>query len=126
MDVTEAAQRVQRSGFPEAYADHEPEARTMAVAFLGQNPGGLTCTDLDLSEPPAEPVAGLELGNARLSGEQSPENGWAIATWLVAHSTRLTVDRVTYDGRTWTAGSGTWEQTGATDGTLSLHRVGDP
>lgn len=129
MDVTEAAQRVQRSGFPEAYADHEPEARTLAVSFLGQNPGGLTCTGLDLSEPPADTVAGLadaELGSARLSGEQSPQNGWAIASWLVAHSTRLTVDRVTYAGRTWTAESGSWEQTGATDGTLSLHRVGEP
>ncbi|GLZ53843.1 hypothetical protein Acsp07_34600 [Actinomycetospora sp. NBRC 106378] len=129
MDVTEAAQRVQRSGFPEAYADHEPEARTLAVAFLGQNPGGLTCTDLDLSAAPADTVAGLaraELGNARLSGPQSAENGWAIASWLVGHATRLAVDRVTYDGRTWTAASGAWEQTGSADGVLALHRVGDP
>ncbi|WP_018331616.1 hypothetical protein [Actinomycetospora chiangmaiensis] len=129
MDVTEAAQRVQRSGFPEAYADHEPEARTLAVNFLGQNPGGLTCTDLDLSAPPKDTVAGLaraELGNARLSGPQNAENGWAIASWLVAHSTRLALDRVTYDGRTWTAASGTWQQTGAADGILALHRVGEP
>ncbi len=65
MDVTEAAQRVQRSGYPEAYADHEPEARTLALALLGQAPGGLTCTDLDLSAPPQETVARLATLGAR-------------------------------------------------------------
>lgn len=129
MDVTQAAQRVQRSGFPEAYADHEPEARTLALAFLGQAPAALTCTDLDLSAPPQETIvrlANAELGNARLSGDQSPQAGWAIASWLVAHSTRLAVDRVTYDGRTWTAASGVWAPTGPADGTLALHRAGTP
>jgi hypothetical protein len=129
MDVTQAAQRVQRSGYPEAYADHEPEARTLALAFLGQAPGALTCTDLDLSAPAQETVVRLateELGNARLSGKQTPEAGWAIASWLVGHATRLALDRVTYDGRTWTAASGTWTQTGAADGVLALHRAGTP
>ncbi|MDT7745362.1 MAG: hypothetical protein QOE59_4440 [Actinomycetota bacterium] len=129
MDVTEAAQRVQRSGYPEAYADHEPEARTLALAFLGQAPGGLTCTDLDVSTPPRETVARLataELGTARLSGRQSPGAGWAIASWLVAHATRLALDRVTFDGRTWTAESGTWSPTGPADATLALHRAGTP
>jgi hypothetical protein len=129
MDVTQAAQRVQRSGYPEAYADHEPEARTLALVFLGQAPGGLTCGNLDLSAPPEETVASLassELGNARLSGRQTAEAGWSIASWLVAHSTRLAVDRVTYDGRTWTAASGTWAQTGSADGMLALHRAGTP
>ncbi len=129
MDVTQAAQRVQRSGFPEAYADHEPEARTLALAFLGQAPGALTCTHLDLSAPPRETVAHLateELGTARLSGRQTPEAGWSIASWLVGHATRLGLDRVTFDGRTWTATSGTWTSTGPADGTLALHRVGTP
>lgn len=129
LDVTQAAQRVQRSGYPEAYADHEPEARTLALAFLGQAPRALTCTDLDLSSPPEESVVRLatsELGNARLSGRQTPDAGWAIASWLVAHSTRLAVDRVSFDGQTWTATSGTWTPTGPADGTLALHRVGTP
>jgi hypothetical protein len=129
MDVTQAAQRVQRSGFPEAYADHEPEARTLALAFLGQAPAALTCTHLDLSAPAQETVARLatdELGNARLSGRQTPEAGWAIASWLVGHATRLALDRVTFDGRTWTAESGTWTTTGPADGVLALHRAGTP
>jgi hypothetical protein len=129
MDVTQAAQRVQRSGYPEAYADHEPEARTLALAFLGQAPGALTCTDLDLGAPAQETVVRLateELGTARLSGPQSPAAGWAIASWLVGHATRLTLDRVTFDGRTWTAASGTWAPTGPADSVLALHRAGTP
>jgi len=132
MDVTEAAQRVQRSGFPEAYADHEPEARLMAVAFLGQAPASLTCINLVLptaagsGDSAVADLARAELGDARLSGPQTPEAGWAIASWLVAHAERLAVDRVTYDGRTWTAASGTWNSTAPADGQLSLHRVGAP
>lgn len=129
LDVTQAAQRVQRSGYPEAYADHEPDARVLAVAFLGQAPLALTCSGLTVEGPPTEAVAALartELGNARLSGPQNPQDGWALATWLVGHSTRLAVDRVTFDGHTWTASDGTWTSSGPPDGRLALHRVGDP
>ena len=39
MGITEAAQEVQRSGFPEAYADHEADARALASALTGNSPG---------------------------------------------------------------------------------------
>jgi hypothetical protein len=45
LPVTEAAQAVQISGFPDAYADHEPEARLWASALTG-NGGSVDC-DLD-------------------------------------------------------------------------------
>ena len=38
MKVTEAAQLVQRSAFPEAYADHEADARVLASALTGSSP----------------------------------------------------------------------------------------
>ena len=41
MPVTEAAQEVQRSGFPDAYADHEPDARVLASALTGNSPRGV-------------------------------------------------------------------------------------
>jgi len=45
MRITEAAQEVQRSGFPEAYADHEQDARALASALTGETRGGaFTCT----------------------------------------------------------------------------------
>ena len=36
MEITDAAQAVQRSGFPDAYADHEDDARAIACALIGQ------------------------------------------------------------------------------------------
>ncbi len=43
MRVTEAAQAVQRSGFPEAYADHEADARVLASALTGNSPRAFSC-----------------------------------------------------------------------------------
>ncbi len=44
MDIAAAAQAVQRSGFPDAYAVHETDGRTLASALTGYSPHGLTCT----------------------------------------------------------------------------------
>ncbi|MGW2833075.1 heavy metal transporter [Streptomyces sp. NPDC001286] len=43
LPLTVAAQRVQRSGFPEAYAKHEPDATLLAAALTGYSPATLTC-----------------------------------------------------------------------------------
>src|SRR3954466_6292243 len=37
MEITKVAQRVQRSAYPEAYADHEPEGRVLASALTGNS-----------------------------------------------------------------------------------------
>ena len=44
MRITEAAQKVQRSGFPEAYEDHATDGRALASALTGYSTGGaFTC-----------------------------------------------------------------------------------
>jgi hypothetical protein len=43
MAVTDAADRVQRSAFPDAYADHEDDARIVASALTGQSTGSFSC-----------------------------------------------------------------------------------
>ncbi len=43
MRITEAAQAVQRSGFPEAYEDHAADARALASALTGYHPARFTC-----------------------------------------------------------------------------------
>ncbi len=43
LPVTDAAQRVQRSGFPLAYGDHEAQARAWASALTGYSPAALVC-----------------------------------------------------------------------------------
>ncbi|HEX4976688.1 MAG TPA: hypothetical protein VFV40_02380 [Nocardioides sp.] len=43
MRITEAAQRVQRSGFPEAYEDHAEDGRVLASALTGYSQGRFSC-----------------------------------------------------------------------------------
>ncbi len=43
LPITVAAQEVQRSGFPDAYADHEQDARALASALTGNSPESFAC-----------------------------------------------------------------------------------
>src|SRR5687768_4737481 len=43
MPITEAAQRVQRSAFPGAYAEHEDYARALASSLRGYSPAAFSC-----------------------------------------------------------------------------------
>jgi hypothetical protein len=128
LEVTQAAQLVQRSAAPEAYARWEPQARATAAALTGEDDATLSCHDLKLGAPAGYlvTVAKRELGSAALSGPQPAGRGRARANWLVAHAARLAIDRVTVDGNTWTAESGEWARTGPPDGLLSLHQLIPP
>ncbi|MEV6791055.1 hypothetical protein AB0M87_03455 [Streptomyces sp. NPDC051320] len=44
LPLTVAAQRVQRSAFPEAYAKHEPDATLLASALTGRKAAAFTCS----------------------------------------------------------------------------------
>jgi hypothetical protein len=43
MEITVAAQEVQRSGYPDAYADHEKDGRALASALTGNSRAALWC-----------------------------------------------------------------------------------
>ncbi len=43
MEITVAAQAVQRSAYPDAYADHEDDARALASALTGQSSATFAC-----------------------------------------------------------------------------------
>ena len=64
LSVTEAAQLVQRSATPEAYARWEPMARSLARALTGEDAAAMTCHELTLSVPGEDvaTVAAAELG----------------------------------------------------------------
>ena len=123
LSVTDAAQQVQHSGAPDAYAQWESEARAAAVALTGQAAAGLTCHDLTISAPSASlaDTALAEWGTSAVSGPHPVARGWALGLWLVAHASRFGVDRVDFAGRTWTASSGVWAQGGSD--ALSFHQV---
>lgn len=54
LPLTVAAQRVQHSGFPQAYAKHEPDATLLAAALTGRAAATLTCQ----GRPAATPAGG--------------------------------------------------------------------
>ncbi|WP_415927190.1 hypothetical protein [Kitasatospora sp. CMC57] len=49
LPLTDAAQEVQRSGFPQAYAKHETNATLLASALTGREPAALSCVVHDLA-----------------------------------------------------------------------------
>ncbi|WP_120721554.1 hypothetical protein [Streptomyces hundungensis] len=129
LPLTVAAQRVQRSGFPEAYAKHEPDATVLMSALTGRESASLTCTVAKNAQPgdparvredltrafgrgvvPAERPAGSDVvvpvrateGTAT-PGAGREQRGWALANWAVAHAETLHIARVAYAGRVWSA-----------------------
>jgi hypothetical protein len=64
MEITDAAQAVQRSAFPGAYADHEADARVLASALTGETRGGaFTCVVRD--DAPDSPASLNDRGLTR-------------------------------------------------------------
>jgi hypothetical protein len=111
--VTDAAQKVQRSGAPTAYMQWELEARTIATALTGETAAGLSCR-FALSpspEPPPSPMPSLntELGVSTLDRTFVTPQGWMIASWLVAHAQQFRVVTVSYGGREWRSSTGRWK-----------------
>ena len=110
LPVTDAAQRVQRSAFPDAYADHESEARAFSSALTGHSPGSMTCALRPASEEAAAGASAavearlardfVEVSTSRpgdgavrvdatsFSSGSGPDEAarlaWAVAHWAVA------------------------------------------
>lgn len=127
ISVTRAAQRVQHSATPEAYAKWEPEARAIASALTGERAAALSCHDLATTTAAAtlRSTALAELGTTSISGTHDRARGWALSSWLVAHAARLGIKQVTFGGDTWTASSGKWSSASAATDILSLREVAD-
>ncbi|MFJ5288358.1 hypothetical protein [Streptomyces sp. NPDC088348] len=137
LPLTVAAQEVQRSGFPQAYAKHQPDAELLSAALTGRDPASFSCaaTKSSLAGDPAAVRAALKRAfgagvlptgksaqpsevrlpvrttAARAVGAAAPgtgsvqQRGWELAHWAVANSAALHIQRVSYAGREWTAGT---------------------
>ncbi|GFH63588.1 MULTISPECIES: hypothetical protein [Streptomyces] len=137
LPLTVAAQRVQKSGFPQAYAKHERDASLLAAALTGRAAETLTCggateepgdekavraaltRDFGKDVLPAAGAAGSASGadgaadgprvvEVPVPSADGKRRGWELAHWAVAHATKLGVTEVTYAGRSWRTGGG-WE-----------------
>lgn len=131
MSITEAAQKVQRSAYPEAYADHEGEGKAFASALTGHSPAALNCVlktpegaedaasvqeQLDLAYPGLEPsVQGNEL---QVSANET--TGWAIAQWAVASAKELQIESVAFAGLRWERAAGGWSTAETPSGTVVI------
>jgi hypothetical protein len=126
MRVTDAAQRVQRSAFPEAYEKWADEAGVLAKALLGRATGAVACTVK--GKPAVRGVAAMAaLGEslaldwgrpdlaapdvaAGLAVPVSDERaGWRFAHWMVSHAIEHGVQRVRFGNLEWYAPSGRWQ-----------------
>jgi hypothetical protein len=103
LSVAEAAQAVQRSAAPAAYAKWEPEARGLAKAFTGEAPGALACAwhrpHTTVVAADLVPRATAALGEPTLGTPVSSKRGWIVASWLVAHAPALGLGWVDVDGQ---------------------------
>jgi len=114
MPLNDAAQIVQRSAFPHAYAQHEDLSRAFASALTGQTPAAFSCTlpaattagspqDLETSLHaelgPIPVTSGGSAATVHLAVTDSV--GWAAAHWAVANASALGITAVSYDGREW-------------------------
>ena len=113
MAVTDAAQHVQRSGAPQAYAEWEAEARAIARATTGEVAAGLTCRNETPSTGTTvgavNAVLTAELGAPALGTTLADARGWTVASWLVGHSVQFGIVSVSFQGQRWTPSAGSWE-----------------
>ena len=144
LPITEAAQAVQRSGFPEAYAQHEGTARAWSSALTGYSPAALTCTlhdaapttpeavvariqrdlgDVPVQVTPTDGGATLTFPTSAVSSvDDAGQRDWALAQWAVAVAQPLGLTSVSVGDQTWDRATGTWgpSTTPVPAGTVSL------
>jgi hypothetical protein len=112
MPLNDAAQIVQRSAFPHAYAQHEDLSRAFASALTGQSAGSLSCTlaPATAAGSPAAVEAAMGAVFGPLSATAGPSDvqvqvpdslGWAVAQWAVSNARQFDITQVAYEGRQW-------------------------
>ncbi|MFI5938556.1 hypothetical protein [Actinoplanes sp. NPDC051494] len=118
MRVTDAAQKVQRSAYPNAYEKWADESAVLAKALTGKATSAVECT---VSGEPAlrgaAAAAALAEGfkldwgiDADLSvNVKNADTGWRYAHWLVSHAKSTGLEKVRFADREWTATDGKWQ-----------------
>jgi hypothetical protein len=111
-DITDVAQKIQFSGYPEAYRDHEADARILASALSGQSAAGFSCLDRSGTTGDTKGLrSSLQrtFGNLDDSAEDSvvtiraigERRAWAYAHFAVANAQLYGVTNVKIGNRSW-------------------------
>ena len=111
-DINDVAQRVQRSGYPEAYRDHEADGRVLASVLTGSSPAALTCLEWQEEAGDVDALV-ARMQKALGKVDHTVEGGavtvyagrakfaWAYGHHAVANAARYGVREVTVSDRTW-------------------------
>lgn len=127
MRVTDAAQRVQRSAYPNAYQKWADESVVLAKALTGSATAAVACTVTGKPLLRGAAAAAAVLQSLRLdwgqflpaTAEQAsgltvsvadPSAGWRYAHWLVSHARATGLERVRFAAHEWRAEAGTWQR----------------
>ncbi len=117
-DVNDMAQKVQRSGHPEAYRKHEANARALAGALRGTRPGTLACqvrweagADTATLFKVLQAVPGVTVEHS--SGQFVVKDGdstarWAAAQLTVANAPGAGIKRITHEDKEWRPDARAW------------------
>ena len=117
MEITDAAQEVQRSAAGKAYAQHEAQARATASVLSGQTHAGMVCT-LEDPAAPGDPRAVADLieqdfgvtadvdGDTVTLSTDDEDLAWAVGSWGVARAVDTGAVRVVVGDREWQRGMG--------------------
>ena len=111
-DINDVAQQVQRSGHPEAYRDHEADARVLASTLTGQSPAGFSCLDRTGAAGDVKALrSSLEQTFGKLDDSaegsvitiraRSAKRAWAYAAFAVANAKYYGVTTVKIGNRLW-------------------------
>lgn len=138
MPIGEAAQEVQRSGYPDAYADHETQGEVLTSVMTGAAHEAIGCR-LDATTAngsPARIVAQLaaESGLTAQAGSgevtyqaKSVDGAFAIASWAIAHAEDDNITAVTVGDRSWARHRGrdgwVWHPAKQPTGSSTLVRI---
>lgn len=112
-DITTYAQKVQRSGFPEAYRKHEGNARTVASALRGETPASFSCLEHEQQVSTTGPVTELlerglgEVATISTSDgvvtieSNDPDVIWAGVQLAMATTRKASISAASVGNRTW-------------------------
>lgn len=128
LPITVAAQAVQRSAYPEAYARHEARSRAFASALTGYSPASLTCDlapngpsesegftarlERDWGAVPEGGTGTLVNATTLLSGVPAATAAWSVGQWAVATAEATGVSVVVVGDRRWERGTDGWQPAG--------------
>lgn len=112
LEITSAAQQVQRSAYPQAYAQHEAMGRAFASALTGQSTEALDCTlrtpegtgDVDALHSELRAAFGNLTASTEgntLVVDASGTQAWAVGQWAVANAKSLSITQVDVEGHSW-------------------------